>query len=265
MNDSPLYKVNVLGTGVTVCDYDSATQEIVRLAKKRRSSAVTASATHLLLEAWRSEKLRARINLFDIVTPDGQPVRWGQNLVGKAGLKERVNGPELTIRLCRRAAKESLKIFLYGSTETVVNTMKKNLSDRIEGIDFVGLQPSRFRPATPEEDQADIDMINESGAHICFVGLGCPRQENWAYEHLGKVNAVMICVGAAFDFHAGLLARAPGWMQKYGLEWLFRVVKEPRRLWARYAVNNPLYLYLLFLQFAGLSKFPVVASKKIAD
>lgn len=265
MNKSALHKVNVLGTGVTVCDYDSATEQIVKLGLKRQSSAVTASATHLLLEAWRSEKLRARINLFDIVTPDGQPVRWGQNLVGKAGLKERVSGPELTIRLCRRAAASGLKIFLYGSTERVVQTMKKNLSDQIEGLDFVGIQPSRFRPATPEEDQADIDMINASGAHICFVGLGCPRQENWAYEHLGSVNAVMICVGAAFDFHAGLLARAPGWMQDYGLEWLFRLIREPRRLWARYAVNNPLYLYLLFLQYTGLKKFPIVISKSIAD
>lgn len=250
-------KVNVIGSGVTVCDYDSAIDEIISMAKTGGSHAVTASATHLIMEAWRSDELRRRINRFDIVTPDGQPVRWALNLLGKAGLTDRVYGPDLTIRLCERASKEKIKIFLYGSTEEVISKLETRLKKKIPALKISGVQPSRFRSATEDEDNQDIEKINASGAGLCFVGLGCPRQENWAYEHLGKVNAVMICVGAAFDFHAGTLAQAPSWMQKRGLEWLFRLIKEPRRLLFRYGVNNPLYLFLLLMQWAGMASFSI--------
>lgn len=257
-------KINVIGSGVTVCDYDSVIEEIIRMAKTGDSHAVTASATHLIIEAWRSDKLRERINRFDIVTPDGHPVYWALNLLGNAGLDDKVTGPDLTLRLCKRAAESKIKIYFYGSTEQVVTTLRDRLVSQNEGLEIAGIKPSWFRAITEEEDLRDIADINESGARICFVGLGCPRQENWAYEHLGKVNAVMICVGAAFDFHAGLLARAPDWMQKYGLEWLFRVIKEPRRLALRYGVNNPLYLFLLFMQWAGLASFPIKKRKKVS-
>lgn len=254
----------MIGSGVTVCDYNSAVKEIIRLAKTGDSHAVTASATHLIMEAWRSDELRRRINRFDIVTPDGQPVRWALNLLGKAGLTDRVYGPDLTIRLCERASQEKVKIFLYGSTEKVVSKLETRLKEKYPALEISGAQPSRFRPATQEEDNQDIEKINASGAGLCFVGLGCPRQENWAYEHLGKINAVMICVGAAFDFHAGTLAQAPSWMQKLGLEWLFRLIKEPRRLALRYGVNNPLYLFLLFMQWAGLASFPIEKRKEVS-
>jgi len=252
-----LKKVNVIGSGVTVCDYDSAVKEIILMAKTGASHAVTASATHLIMEAWRNDELRKRLNTFDIVTPDGQPVRWALNLLGKAGLTDRVYGPDLTLRLCERASQEKVKIFLYGSAKEVVTKLETRLKDKIPALEISGAQPSRFRPATQEEDNRDIEKINASGAGLCFVGLGCPRQENWAYEHLGKINAVMICVGAAFDFHAGTLAQAPSWMQNCGLEWLFRLIKEPRRLALRYVVNNPLYLFMLLMQWTGLVSFPI--------
>ncbi len=248
MGASNLKTVSVFGGGVSVCTYTSAIDEIVRLAKACESSAVTASAVHLVMEGYYDNELQQKINRFNIVTPDGQPVRWAMNLLWNTGLKDRVSGPDLTLKLCERAEKENLKIFLYGSTEPVVTAMKNNLLKQFSRLNIVGIQPSWFREVTKEEDKQDIERINNSGAHICFVGLGCPRQEKWAYAHLEKVNAVMVCVGAAFDFHAGMLARAPEWMQRYGLEWLFRLSQEPGRLWKRYLKYNSHFIYLLLKQ-----------------
>lgn len=252
-----LKKINVLGVAISICTYDSVVEEIIRLAKRQKSAAVTACATHLIMTSFRDDELARMVNEFDIVAPDGQPVRWALNILGNAGLSDRVYGPELMLRICERSAREGIKIFLYGSTVEVVTRLKDNFQEKIPDLLIAGIQPSRFRPLTEEEEHHDIAMINNSGSNICFVGLGCPRQEKWVYEHRGRVNAVMVAVGAAFDFHAGTLRQAPKWMQKRGLEWLFRLIMEPRRLWKRYILNNPQYLLLLFLQWTGLSKFPI--------
>ncbi|VAX20386.1 glycosyl transferase, WecB/TagA/CpsF family [hydrothermal vent metagenome] len=245
MGNSNLKKVSIFGGGVSICTYESAIDEIVRLAKACESAAVAASSVHQVMEGYHDRELQQKINQFNIVTPDGQPVRWAMNLLWDTALKDRVSGPDLTLKLCERAAKENLKIFLYGSTEPVVTAMRSNLLKQFSGLNIVGIQSPYFRELTEEEDRLDVERINNSGAHICFVGLGCPRQEKWAYAHLKKVNAVMVCVGAAFDFHAGMLARAPGWMQRYGLEWLFRLCQEPGRLWKRYLKYNSHFIYLL--------------------
>ena len=169
-------------------------------------------------------------------------------------LEQRVYGPELTKAVCAEAAKEGVGVYLYGSRADVVHRLKERLTTMHPDLQVVGAQPSRFRPATLTEDVCDVDAINRSGAGVVLVGLGCPLQEQWAFEHLGRIKAVMICVGAAFDFHAGTLPQAPSWMQEKGLEWLFRLWQEPRRLWRRYLLLNPLYMTLLFLQITGLWK-----------
>jgi exopolysaccharide biosynthesis WecB/TagA/CpsF family protein len=182
---------------------------------------------------------------FDVVTPDGQPIRWAMNQLGRAGLRERVYGPSLMLRLCEAAAREGVAVALYGSYDFVLAKLKANLENSIPGLDIAFAEPSVFRPLTEEEDRDLVYRLRKSGCGLVFVGLGCPLQERWVYEHRGRIDAPLIAVGAAFDFHAGNKRQAPAWMQRYGLEWLFRLASEPRRLWKRYLVYNSLFLWFV--------------------
>ena len=235
--------------GISRCTYESAVHSIMAVAKTGGGGLATACAVHLIMECQADPSLRSKINDFDVVTPDGQPVRWALNLLSDARLSERVYGPDLTLHLCRRAAAEGSRIFLYGSTKHVVHAMADNLGRRFDGLKIVGIQPSRFRDSTPDEDLRDVEMIKRSGADIVLVGLGCPLQERWAYEHRNSISGVQVCVGAAFDFHAGALRQAPRWMQDAGLEWVFRLAIEPARLWRRYLMHNPRYVALVAYQW----------------
>lgn len=236
-------KVELFGVGLSVVDYSKACKEIINAAKEHRSLAVSALATHGLMECVADPDLRRLVNDIDLVTPDGQPVRWAMNLFHRTKLRDRVCGPDLTGLVCEIAAKEDIGIYLFGSTLKNVENLSRKLSANFPGLKISGLQPDRFREATPEEDQEDIFRINRSGAGIVLVGRGCPQQERWVAEHRGKINAAMMAVGAAFDYYAGNLARAPRWMQRSGLEWLYRLLQEPRRLFRRYLVTNSLFLY----------------------
>jgi len=249
-------KTSVLGVGVSRVDYETAVGLVMDWASRRQSRIVTALAVHGVMAGALDSKLRSHLNRFDILTPDGQPVRWALNLLAtQPRLHERVRGVELTEQTCAAAARGGIGVYLYGSRPDVVQAMATRLREAYPGLKIVGVQASRFREATPEEDAADVACMNRSGAGVVFVGLGCPLQEQWAYEHLGRVQAVMVCVGAAFDFLAGRLPQAPSWMQRAGLEWLFRLAQEPRRLWRRYAFYNPLFVGMVLLQLAGIRTF----------
>lgn len=234
--------LKVLGVNVSRVDYDGAVEAIISAAKERRSFGATALAVHGLMEAYRDDVFAELVNRLHLVTPDGQPVRWALNLLGARELKDRVYGPTLTLKICERAAADELPIFLYGSTQQVLDRLSRNLQMKFPNLIVAGMQADRFRDASPEEDQQDIQTINQSGARIVLVGRGCPRQEKWVATHLGKIEVAMIAVGAAFDFHAGTLPQAPKLLQDYGLEWLFRLVNEPKRLWRRYLILNPLFV-----------------------
>jgi exopolysaccharide biosynthesis WecB/TagA/CpsF family protein len=188
--------------------------------------------------AVEDEDLRARVNRLDVVTPDGQPVRWALNALHAAGLRDRVYGPDLAGFVCGAAADAGVGVYLFGSTAATCRSMASELTRRYPGLQISGVQPDRFREATEAEDIADVERINGSGAGIVLVGRGCPRQERWVADHLGRVDAAMLAVGAAFDYFAGNLRRPPAWMQRAGLEWLYRLVQEPRRLFRRYVVYN---------------------------
>lgn len=245
-------KYNVLGVLISAVDYQSAQEQVIHAAKHQQSFGVTALAVHGVMTGVIEPTQQYRLNQLDLVVPDGQPVRWALNLLHKTKLPDRVYGPNLTLKVCEAAAEAGLPIFLYGSKSTVLDALSANLQARFPNLTIAGCQPSRFRTISAEEKQQDIDTIIASGARIVFVGLGCPRQEIWVYEHLGHLPMPMLAVGAAFDFHAGTLAQAPAWMQKRGLEWFYRFMKEPRRLWKRYVLLNPTYLSLLFLQWSRL-------------
>ncbi|MEM8924722.1 MAG: WecB/TagA/CpsF family glycosyltransferase [Actinomycetota bacterium] len=236
-------KVDVFGVGITVTTYDDATERIMDAARDRRSYAVSALAVHGLMEAVDDAEFRTLVNGIDLVTPDGQPVRWAMNTLHKTELDDRVYGPDLTWRVIEAAAHEGVGIYLYGSTEETANGFAAEIVRRHPDAIVADVQPDRFRDATPEEDAADIARINDSGAGVVLVGRGCPRQERWVAQHQGKVNAAMLAVGAAFDYGAGTLDPPPAWMQRAGLQWLFRLVQEPGRLWRRYLITNSRFLY----------------------
>jgi len=248
-------KRNVLGVSVDVIDYESAVDQIIRAAKDRRSFAVTALAVHGVMTGAMDPEQRFRLNHFDLAVPDGQPVRWALNLLHSAHLSDRVYGPTLMLKLCERCAKEGLSIYLYGSNTDVLAKLRQRLQAQFPGLRIAGAQPSRFRKVTATEKTEIVQEIRDSGARLVFAGLGCPRQEVWAYEYREALSLPVVAVGAAFDFHAGTVPQAPDALQSAGLEWAYRLSKEPGRLWRRYALLNPLYLAMITAQATGLRNF----------
>jgi len=235
-------KVDLFGVQVTPTTYKEAVETIIAAGKQRQPSIVSCHAVHAIVTFSNDPRLCEQVNSFDMITPDGMPVRWALNSLYKAGLPDRVCGPKLTLDLCERAATSGVSIYLYGGSPAVVEKLRANLETKYPTLKIVGHESPPFRPLTPEEDQAVVQRINSSGAGLVFIGLGCPKQDIFAYEHRGRINAVQLCVGAAFDFHAGVKSVAPDWMQKRGLEWLYRLLQEPRRLAMRYFATNTAYL-----------------------
>ncbi|MEM6778924.1 MAG: WecB/TagA/CpsF family glycosyltransferase [Planctomycetota bacterium] len=250
-------KHSVLGIDVNAIDYEAAVDRVIEAARQRRPMTVTALAVHGVMTGVLDREHQYRLNQFDLVCPDGQPVRWALNRLHSKQfdgpeLSDRVYGPDLTLKICQAAAENDLSVYLFGATSEMLDGFAANLGNRFDGLKIAGRRGSAFRQITPDERDALAAEINQSGAQICFVGLGCPRQEVFAYEMREHLNMPLIAVGAAFAFHAGALEQAPGWMQRRGLEWLYRLTREPGRLWRRYLYLNPAYLTLLALQKAGL-------------
>ena len=235
-------KFDLFGVEVSATTYEEAVDVILAAAEWRQPAVVSLHAAHAVVTASDDPELRRKVNQFQLVGPDGQPVRWALNWLHRAGLRDRVYGPELTLRLCRAAAERGVPIYLYGSSPEVLDALQRNLLEKYPGLEIAGAEAPPFRPLTAEEDAAMVERINASGAGLVFIGLGCPKQDHFAFDHCPAIQAVQVCVGAAFDFHAGNKKTAPAWMQRRGLEWLFRLCQEPRRLWRRYLVTNTLFL-----------------------
>ena len=234
-------KHDLFGVQVSATTYDGAADAILQAARARVPAVVSLHAVHAVVTASGDPALRQAVNTFQIVASDGQPVRWALNLLHRTGLRDRVYGPELMLRLCRRAAEEGVPVYLYGSSPQVIEELQRNLPAKYPALQVAGAESPPFRPLSPREDDEMVRRINDSGAGIVFLGLGCPKQDRFAYEHRRRINAVQVCVGAAFDFHAGNKRMAPNWMQRHGLEWLFRLCEEPGRLWHRYMVTNTIF------------------------
>lgn len=248
-------KHNVLGVLINAVDYEAAVAKIVTAAKEHQNLTVSALAVHGVMTGVLDSNHRHRLNQLDLVVPDGQPVRWALNLLHGTELADRVYGPTLTLKVCRAAAQEKLPLFLYGSTAEVLGKLQQNLVAKFPGLQIAGRQPSRFRQLSAQEMRDTAATIKASGAAITLVGLGCPRQEVWIYEYRPLLSMPLLAVGAAFDFHAGTVSQAPPAMQQMGLEWLYRLACEPRRLWKRYIYLNPQYLSLLAVQALRLKTF----------
>lgn len=248
-------KKNVLGILVDSIDYEATLEFVFDAARRRQGAAISALAVHGVMTGAFNPEHRYRLNHFDLIVPDGQPVRWVLNYLYQADLADRVYGPTLTLKVCERAANEGASIYLYGSTLATLTSLEASLVRRFPKLTIAGVEPSKFGRLTSDEKDEVAKRVESSGASIVLLGLGCPRQEIFAFEFRDVLPMPIIAVGAAFPFIAGLIPQAPAWMQARGLEWLFRLSREPRRLWRRYIYLNPTYLILVALQAANILRF----------
>ena len=232
----------VLSVQIDVLTWDDSLNRIQSWAGQRDSRYVCITNAHSVVSAGQNTEFQSVINGADMATPDGAPVAWVMRKLGY-DKQERINGPDLMLRYCELAEQKGESIFLYGSAPETLEKLKHKLNDKFPGLHIAGAFSPPFRALSAEEDQDVIDLINSSGASTVWVSLGCPKQEKWMAAHRGRVKGVMIGVGAAFDYHAGTIQRAPLWMQRRGLEWLHRLCSEPRRLWKRYLVTNTLFIF----------------------
>jgi N-acetylglucosaminyldiphosphoundecaprenol N-acetyl-beta-D-mannosaminyltransferase len=185
------------------------------------------------------------------------PMVWVGRLQGFKEMS-RVYGPDLMLEVCKLSVKNGYTHFFYGGKDGVAQQLEKNLTKRFPGLKVVGTYTPPFRPLSSHEEQELIKLVHDARPDIFWVGLGTPKQEKFMAQYLDKLDTkLMIGVGAAFDIHSGQTRQAPRWMQRSGLEWLFRLLQEPRRLWRRYLINNPLFLYRITLQFFGIKKYPL--------
>ena len=250
-----IQRANILGVEVSAINMTIAMDSIRGWINGGQQHYVCVTPVHALMDFRRDPDLLRIVNQSGLTTPDGMPLVWVLKLMGFQHV-ERVYGPDLMLEVCRMSQDTGYRHYFYGGVESVPETLCQNLLKRFPDLEIAGTFSPPFRPLSADEDRRVIERINSADPDIVWVGLGAPKQERWMAEHLGKINApVMIGVGAAFDFHAGLKKQAPRWMQRCGLEWFFRLITEPKRLWKRYAVNNPLFLLLLLTQVLGIKTF----------
>jgi N-acetylglucosaminyldiphosphoundecaprenol N-acetyl-beta-D-mannosaminyltransferase len=247
-------KINIVGTRVSKTSYREVVQlclEWARTKDTQRSRYVCVTSVHGIIASRDDAELARALKDADIVTPDGMPVVWAMRSFGVAR-QERVYGPTLMLHLCEEAARSGLRIYLYGALGKTLEDLSRRLRARYAGLKIAGCYSPPFRPLTDEEENEVRGSIMASGADILFVGLSTPKQEKWMRAHCDSIPGLtMIGVGAAFDIHAGRVRQAPGWMQQRGLEWLFRLLIEPARLWRRYVLITPRFLPLWLKQWVS--------------
>lgn len=242
MHNNQSRGTRVLDCFINACSWRSAISSIHRWSAARESRYVCICNVHSLITARKDEGFRKVLNEADMATPDGMPVAWMMRKIGFP-LQERINGPDLMWKYCALAEQRNERIYFYGNTPETLSALIAKLHATFPNLQIAGSYSPPFRPLTEREDANVVAEINASGASVVFVSLGCPKQELWMAEHRGRIQAVMIGVGAAFDYHAGTIQRAPLWMQQRGLEWLYRLCSEPRRLWKRYLVTNTQFIF----------------------
>ncbi len=248
-------KRRLLAVDLSVTEYSEATAAVCDAAEQQLGGAVGAISIHGIVHATRKPVYADYLNSLEMATPDGQGSRWALNWLYGVGLRDRVYGPQLMLHICREAAVRGLSVYLYGSTPQVLVRLQERLAHSCPALRIVGSHSPPFRPLTPAESTADLDRIRRSGAKVVFVGLGCPRQEVWIAENRSALSAVLVSVGAAFDFISGNKPQAPSWAQKIGLEMAYRALTEPRRLGPRFLSTSPAFVFFVILQKLGLPHF----------
>ena len=241
---------SILGLNIATSSYEETVQKSIEWARNRESRALFFANVHVVMEAFDNARFRESINRADMINPDGMPLVWALRALGEP-LASRVYGPDAMLAMLRSAESSGIPIGFYGGSESALDLLLSTVRERFPDLEITFSMSPPFRPLTLEEDAGIVDSITDSGARILFVGLGCPKQEAWIMDHVGRIPAVMFGVGAAFDFLAGSKPQAPRWMMRSGLEWVFRFVHEPRRLAGRYLKHNPRFVALFLQQLAG--------------
>ena len=238
----PVPAQTVLGVPLALTDYSSTLDWIDGSIAARQPGYICVAAVHTVMASQEDEELRSAVLASDLTVPDGQPLVWAMNLLGHS-LPSRVYGPDLFMYACQRAARTGARFYLYGGRETSLERLRTELPRRYPGLQVAGVEFAPFRELSDDEAAETAARINASGADVVWVGLGVPLQERWMAAMRGRLDApVLVGVGAAFDFHAGIKKQAPDGLQRIGLEWAFRLSQEPRRLWRRYLHYNPRFV-----------------------
>jgi N-acetylglucosaminyldiphosphoundecaprenol N-acetyl-beta-D-mannosaminyltransferase len=251
-------RINVLGVGISAINLEVTINKIAEWIDNRKCQYVNVCTVHTIMECYRNPVLRQIINSSGMATPDGMPLVW---LCGYYGFKNasRVYGPDLMLDLCEYSVLKGYRHFFYGGNEGVADQLSTVLKNRYPGLQIVGSYSPPYRDVGYIEETSIIESINNTSPDIIWVGLGTPKQDFWVAQHREQLKApVLIAVGAAFDFHTGRVRQAPKWLQQSGLEWLFRLLSEPRRLAYRYMVYNPLFVMHTILQLSGIKKYEIM-------
>ncbi|MFH1128077.1 MAG: WecB/TagA/CpsF family glycosyltransferase [Candidatus Omnitrophota bacterium] len=251
MAEKKLNKFYILNVGISAIDMNDAFSLIEDAISKRQKKYICVCPVSTIMECKRNEKVLMSVNSADLITPDGMAVVWIGRLQGYKNIK-RVYGPELMQKMCDISGENGYNNYFYGSSPDVLGKLKEKLNRKYPGLIISGFFSPPFRQLSKDEDDKVVEDINSSNSDIVWVGLGSPKQDLWMYEHRSRINApVLIGVGAAFDFIAGTKPQAPRWMRDSGFEWLFRLITEPKRLWRRYLINYPLFVYYVLVELVS--------------
>lgn len=247
-------RVRVVSLFPDVVTHESAIAKIAELVREKRGGYVCFSTVHMVMESYDNAEFAAKVNGADLIVTDGMPIVWMQKLQGKRAAS-RVRANDLMIMLCEFAARENLSVGFYGGKQEVLDAIQARAKKELPNLKVSYAFSPPFRALTDAEDAEITAEINAAKPDILFMGLGCPKQENWMAAHKNKLKSVMLGVGASFDFYAGNIKESPEWLGKLGLEWLYRLTQEPRRLWRRYLILNPRFIFLAVMQLLKLKKF----------
>ena len=233
----------ILGFSIATTPFTEQIDQIIQWGQQRLSRVVCVANVHMLMEAHWNPDFAQVLSQADMLTPDGMPLVWTLNLLRKCR-HDRVAGLYIMREVCQRASDTGLGVYFLGTDASTLAGIRLRLQQEFPDLAIAGMAPLPFRQLTAEEDRQVVEEINQSGAGVLFLALGCPKQEIWMYQHRHKINATMVGVGGVFPIYAGIKKHAPEWVQQSGLEWLYRLVQEPGRLWRRYATTIPPFVYL---------------------
>lgn len=259
--NSLLPSIKLISTPVAALPFEGQVSKIMDWASRRESRSVCLANVHMLMEGHRHSEFGQVLARADLVAPDGMPLVWLMKALGIIG-QDRVAGMDVFLKLCELAADKGVKVFFLGSQSSILEPIQERLPQDFPNLDVVGMRPLPMMSDTPEFDAESVRAVNESGASLVFISLGCPKQERWMDVHRDALHATMIGVGGVFPIYAGLKLQAPDWVRNNGLEWLYRWSQEPKRLAKRYLSTNPAFVFCAFKQVL-ISKIASFGSRRV--